>query len=66
MTQFHSNINTASEEFQRNRADMLESIDTLREILDRAATLSDKALPRFQRRGQLLPRERLSRRRSCD
>ena len=61
MTQFHSNINTASEEFQRNRADMLESIDTLREILDRAATLSDKALPRFQRRGQLLPRERLSR-----
>ena len=61
MTQFHSNVNAASEDFQRNRRDMLESIDTLREILDRAATLSDKALPKFQRRGQLLPRERLSR-----
>jgi geranyl-CoA carboxylase beta subunit len=61
MTRFHSTVNTASEEFQRNRADMLASIDTLQEILERAATLSDKALPRFQRRGQLLPRERLSR-----
>ena len=61
MTLFHSTVNTASQEFQRNREDMLESINTLREILDRAATLSDKALPKFQRRGQLLPRERLSR-----
>jgi geranyl-CoA carboxylase beta subunit len=61
MTLFHSTVNTASEEFQRNRADMLESIDTLRDILDRAATLSDRALEKFQRRGQLLPRERLSR-----
>ena len=61
MTLYHSTINTASQEFQRNRADMLASIDTLREILDRAATLSDKALGKFQRRGQLLPRERLSR-----
>ena len=61
MTQFHSTVNTSSEEFQRNRQDMLNAIDTLREIVGRAATLSDKALEKFQRRGQLLPRERLSR-----
>ena len=61
MTVFHSTVNPASDEFQRNRNQMLESIETLREILDRAATLSDKALPKFQKRNQLLPRERLSR-----
>ncbi|TDG15758.1 acyl-CoA carboxylase subunit beta [Seongchinamella unica] len=61
MTQFLSKINTDSGEFRRNREDMLASVGTLREILDRAATLSDKSLPRFEKRGQILPRERLSR-----
>ena len=61
MTLFHSSVNPASDEFKRNRADMLASIETMREILDRAAILSDKALPKFQKRNQLLPRERLSR-----
>jgi geranyl-CoA carboxylase beta subunit len=58
---FHSRINTGSEEFARNRADMQALVDQLSEVLSRAAALSDKALPRFQKRGQLLPRERLSR-----
>ena len=61
MTQFHSSINTNSEEYRKNREDMLASIGTLEEILARAATLSDKSLPRFEKRNQLLPRERLSR-----
>ncbi|MCP5203369.1 MAG: acyl-CoA carboxylase subunit beta [Pseudomonadales bacterium] len=61
MTQFQSSVNPHSEEFRKNRADMLASIDTMRAVLDRAAALSDKSLPRFEKRGQLLPRERLAR-----
>lgn len=61
MTQFHSSINTNSDEFRKNREDMLASISTLHEIVGRAANLSDKSSARFERRGQLLPRERLSR-----
>ena len=41
MTVFHSSVNPASDEFKRNRADMLASIEAMREILDRAAILSD-------------------------
>ena len=58
---YHSRINAGSEEFARNRADMQVIVDQLDAYLQRAAALSDKALPRFQKRGQLLPRERLSR-----
>ncbi len=61
MTQFNTRIDTGSETFRRNRDDMLASIDSLEEILARAATLSDKSLPRFEKRGQILPRERLTR-----
>ena len=39
MTVFHSSVNPGSEDFARNRADMLASISTMREILDRAALL---------------------------
>ncbi len=58
---FHSRINPGSEDFAKNRSDMLELVDKLHSVLDRAAQLSNKALPRFQRRNQLLPRERLNR-----
>ncbi len=61
MTQFHSSVNPSSEAFAKNRKDMLSAIGTLEDIVQRAAVLSDKSLPRFERRGQLLPRERLSR-----
>jgi geranyl-CoA carboxylase beta subunit len=61
MAQFYSSVNTSSEPYLKNREDMLDCIDTMREILDRAAALSDKSLPRFEKRGQILPRERLSR-----
>ena len=61
MTQFHSRINSGSEAFVKNRTDMLSAIGTLENIVKRAAALSDKSLPRFERRGQLLPRERLNR-----
>ena len=58
---FPSRVNTGSEEFARNRRDMLALVEQLRTSMERAAALSEKALPRFQKRGQLLPRERLSR-----
>ncbi len=61
MAQFHSSVNTDSDDFRKHRADMLASIATMRGLLDRAATLSDRSLPRFEKRGQLLPRERLNR-----
>ena len=35
MTQFHSNVNRNSEEFRKNREDMLSAIGDMREILDR-------------------------------
>ncbi|MDJ0879347.1 MAG: carboxyl transferase domain-containing protein [Halieaceae bacterium] len=58
---FHSRVNPASDDFAKNREDMLGLVSQLDDVLGRAAALSDKALPRFQKRGQLLPRERLSR-----
>ncbi len=61
MTQFHSSINPNSETFRENREDMLSAIGSLEDIVKRAAVLSDKSLPRFEKRGQLLPRERLLR-----
>lgn len=61
MPQFISRVNTSSEAFRKNREDMLASIGTLSDALDRAAALSDKSSPRFEKRGQLLPRERLAR-----
>ena len=61
MPQFLSRVNTSSEAFRKNREDMLASIGTLRDALDRAAALSEKSSPRFEKRGQLLPRERLAR-----
>lgn len=61
MTVFKSRISTASEAFQQNRSAMLELIAKLDELNGRAALISEKRKPRFEARGQLTPRERLSR-----
>ena len=61
MPVYQSTVNVASEEFRRNREDMLRFIDQMREILSRSARLSDRSREKFEKRGQLLPRERLSR-----
>lgn len=58
---FHSRINTGSDSFASNRDDMQALVDRLDSLCARAATLSDKARPRFEKRGQLLPRERIER-----
>ena len=61
MAEFESSLNTASEDFARNRADMLALVDELDALRERAQALSEKRRPRFEERGQLTPRERLQR-----
>lgn len=61
MTVFRSMINTSSDEFRRNRDDMLALIAKLDELNGRAALISERRKPRFEARGQITPRERLSR-----
>jgi len=54
-------IDTNSETFQRNRSQMLALIARLRALEARARDKSAEAKPLFDRRGQLLPRERVAR-----
>jgi geranyl-CoA carboxylase beta subunit len=61
MSTYRSNVDLHSEGFAANRADMLSLVEKLRGIEARAATASEKRRPRFEERGQLTPRERLSR-----
>jgi len=61
MPLYRSTVQSGSEDFLRNREQMLERIDQMRDILSRSAKLSDRSLAKFEQRGQLLPRERLSR-----
>ena len=61
MSVFRTKINTNSESFQKNRADMLALVDKLKELNARGPAIAAKRKPRFEARGQLLPRERLAR-----
>jgi geranyl-CoA carboxylase beta subunit len=61
MPRFVSKLATQSEAFKTNRAEMLALIAKLEELNERAVLASEKRKPRFDERGQLTPRERLSR-----
>ena len=61
MTHFHSQIDPARPDFAQNRADMLALIDRLETLNGRAATASERRRERFEKRGQLTPRDRLAR-----
>ncbi|MEO1334470.1 MAG: carboxyl transferase domain-containing protein, partial [Myxococcota bacterium] len=61
MSLYKSKIVTHSETFKTNRADMLALIEKLHELNARAPARSAKRDERFRQRGQLNPRERLSR-----
>ncbi len=61
MTVFQSKIDPASEGFAANRAEMLALVARLRDLEGRAVALSERRKARFEERGQLTPRERLSR-----
>ena len=61
MAEFQSRLDPQSAAFQSNREDMLRLVSELREIESRAAALSERRRPVFEKRGQLTPRERLAR-----
>ena len=61
MAVFASRIDPRSAGYEANREDLLALVEQLREIESRAATLSERRRPVFEKRGQLTPRERLAR-----
>jgi geranyl-CoA carboxylase beta subunit len=61
MPQIYSNITVQSEGFQQRREDMLALLAEVHSLESRAVQVSARAKPLFERRGQLLPRERLAR-----
>ena len=58
MTQITSSISTGAESFQANRRDMTALIDRVRALEARTRAASARSKPRFEKRHQLLPRER--------
>ena len=61
MTVFQSKANPQSDSFKQNRTDMRALIGKLSELNARAPAKSASRRERFEKRGQLLPRERLAR-----
>jgi len=61
MPAIQSRLDPNSEAFQANRRRMLELVSQLRALEERTRTQSEKARPLFDKRGQLLPRERVAR-----
>jgi len=61
MPEFHTKLDTGSEAFAQNRADMLARIEEWHGLSARAEALSEKRRSRFEERGQLTPRERVHR-----
>ena len=59
MPALHSSIVTQTEAYAENSEHLLALIDELRVIEARTEAASAKSAPRFAKRGQLLPRERL-------
>jgi geranyl-CoA carboxylase beta subunit len=59
MPAYQSSIAIQGEAFAENRAYLLGLIDELRGLEARTEATSAKSAPRFAKRGQLLPRERL-------
>ena len=60
MSAFESRWNPQSSVARQRRAAMLERLDALRALEERAAHASAKSKPVFDKRGQLLPRERVA------
>lgn len=60
MTVIESQIDTGSEAFARNRADHLALIEQFRTLENKVRENSARSREKFEKRGQLLPRDRLS------
>ena len=61
MTRIDTRIHSSSDSFRAQRVAMLQLVERLRELEGRTVAASARAKPLFDRRGQLLPRERLAR-----
>ena len=61
MPALQSRLDSASEPFQANRKRMLELVARLRSLEQRTREKSESAKPLFDKRGQILPRERIAR-----
>ncbi|SDL68124.1 acyl-CoA carboxylase subunit beta [Maricaulis salignorans] len=61
MTAFQTSTDPQRPDFAQNRADMLALIDRLETLNGRAAIASERRRERFEKRGQLTPRDRLAR-----
>ncbi|GAB7542998.1 acyl-CoA carboxylase subunit beta [Cupriavidus sp. 8B] len=60
MANIESRLSAGSEAFQANRAGMLALLERIRAFEQRAASTSAASRERFEKRGQLLPRDRLA------
>jgi len=60
MGQIESSISSGTEAFLRGRAVMLDKLAQLRMLEERTRTASEASRARFEKRAQLLPRERLA------
>ena len=57
---FTSRFNPGSAEAAQRRAALQARLDALRALEERAAAASARSLPQFEKRGQLLPRQRVA------
>lgn len=60
MALIRSQIETASEAFKQNRADMLALIEGFRSLEQRVRDTSNARRPVFEKRGQITPRDRIN------
>lgn len=61
MVKFNSQLSKISDTFSKNRAEMLALIERTQMLEERAAQASANAKPRFDKRGQILPHDRVAR-----
>ncbi|HMN80669.1 MAG TPA: carboxyl transferase domain-containing protein, partial [Burkholderiaceae bacterium] len=61
MPVLESSIDTAGEAFQQRRSGLLAQVEQLRTLEQRTVAASARARALFEKRGQLLPRDRLAR-----
>jgi len=59
MAVIRSSVDTRSEAYAKNRADMLACVADLRAVENKVRETEAKAKEKFEKRGQLLPRERV-------
>ena len=59
-----SKLDTRSDSYQRNRAEMLALVEGFRALEAKVRDHGEKARKKFDERGQLLPRERVQDRKS--